>query len=135
MLAQLSTAHGLAARVEGAEALSMTNVVRLDPVGVAVACLIYVGPSGDAHMRYAVRRLRRRLPRATILLICCTGEADQTSLKSAQESAKADLVAGSIGEAVRLCVEAAKATAQQAPTPADRLEPPVVLGSGGGLAT
>ena len=53
MLAQLSTAHGLAARVEGAEALSTTNVVRLDPVGVAVACLIYLGPSGDAHMRYS----------------------------------------------------------------------------------
>ena len=135
MLAQLSTAHGLAARVESAEALSMTNVVRLDPVGVAVACLIYLGPSGDAHMRYSVRRLRRRLPRATIMLICCTSEADETSLKSVQESSKADLVAGSIGEAVRLCVEAAQATAQQAPNPADRLEPPLVLDRSGVLAT
>jgi len=31
MLAQLSTAHGLAARVEGAAALSTTNVFRLEP--------------------------------------------------------------------------------------------------------
>src|SRR4051794_32543601 len=79
MFAQLSTAHGLAARVEGAEALSMTNVLRLDPVGVTMACLIYVGSSGDAHMRYAVRRLRRRIPRATIMLVCCTEETDETS--------------------------------------------------------
>lgn len=135
MLAQLSTAHGLAARVEGAEALSTTNVVRLDPVGVAIACLIYLGPSGDAHMRYSVRRLRRRLPRATIMLICCTGEADETSLKSVQESSKADLVAGSIGEAVRLCLEAAQATAQRAPNPADQLETPPVLDRGSVLAT
>ena len=119
MLAQLSTAHGLAARVEGAEALSTTNVVRLDPVGIAVACLIYVGSSGDAHMRYSVRRLRRRMPRATIMLVCCTTEANEASLKSVQESSKADLVAGNIGDAVRLCVEAA-----QAPNPTDQAETP-----------
>lgn len=130
MLAQLSTAHGLAARVEGAEALSMTNVVRLDPVGIAVACLIYLGSSGDAHMRYSVRRLRRRLPRATIMLVCCTSETDETSLNLVRESSKADLVAGSIGEAVRLCVEAA-----QAPNPTDRLETLPVLERGGALAT
>ena len=130
MLAQLSTAHGLAARVEGAEALSMTNVVRLDPVGIAVACLIYLGSSGDAHMRYSVRRLRRRLPRATIMLVCCTSEIDETSLNLVRESSKADLVAGSIGEAVRLCVEAA-----QAPNPTDRLETLPVLERGAVLST
>ena len=63
MLAQLSTAHGLAARVEGAEALSTTNVFRLDTTGVAIVCLVYLDASGPAHMRYAVRRLRRKLPR------------------------------------------------------------------------
>ncbi len=130
MLAQLSTAHGLAARVEGAEALSMTNVVRLDPVGIAVACLIYLGSSGDAHMRYSIRRLRRRLPRATIMLVCCTSEIDETSLNLVRESTKADLVAGSIGDAVRLCVEAA-----QAPNPTDRLETLPVLERGAVLST
>ena len=120
MLAQLSTAHGLAARVEGADALSMTNVVRLDPVGIAVACLIYLETSGDAHMRYSVRRLRRRLPRATIMLVCCTSETDEATLKLARESSKADLVAGSIGHAIKLCVEAA-----QPPTPIDRVEIPL----------
>ena len=125
MLAQLSTAHGLAARVEGAEALSMTNVVRLDPAGIAVACLIYLESSGEAHMRYSVRRLRRRLPRATIMLVCCTSDTDKSSLKVARESAKADLVAGSIGDAIKLCVEAA-----QPPTPTDQLEMPLVSEAG-----
>lgn len=40
MLAQLATAHGLAARVEAAEALSTTNVFRLDTTGVAIVCLV-----------------------------------------------------------------------------------------------
>ena len=135
MLSQLASAHGLAARVEGGEALSMTNVVRIDPVGVTTACLIYLGTSGEAHMRYAVRRLRRRLPRATIMLICCTGDNDEASLKLLRESAKADLVAASIGDAVRLCVEAAQAAALQDSKPADPLEAPVVLERGEALAT
>jgi hypothetical protein len=134
MLAQLSTAHGLAARVEGAEALSMTNVLRLDPVGVTMACLIYLGSSGDAHMRYAVRRLRRRIPRATIMLVCCTEETDETSLKLVRESSKADLAAATIGDAVMLCLEAAQAAGYES-KPADRLEAPVVLERGEAMAT
>src|SRR5690242_56884 len=68
MLAQLSTEHGLAARVEGAASLSTTNVFRLDTTGVAIVCLVYLDADGPAHMRYAVRRLRRKLPKATIIL-------------------------------------------------------------------
>lgn len=134
MLSQLCSAHGLAARVEGAEALSLTNVVRIDPVGITMACLTYLGTSGEAHMRYAVRRLRRRLPRATIMLICCARD-DEASLKLLRENSKADLVAASIGDAVRLCVEAAQATGPQASKADDRLEAPVALERGGALAT
>jgi predicted PurR-regulated permease PerM len=107
MMAQLSTAHGLAARVEGAEALTMANVFRLETTGVAIVCLVYLDASGPAHMRYAVRRLRRKLPKATIILGCWLKEIDQARLVSLREGAKADLVAASLGEAVRLCIEAA----------------------------
>jgi predicted PurR-regulated permease PerM len=51
MLGQLSTAHGLAARVEGAEALSTTNIFRLETTGVAIVCLVYLDASAPAHMR------------------------------------------------------------------------------------
>jgi len=107
MMAQLSTAHGLAARVEGAEALTMANVFRLETTGVAIVCLVYLDASGPAHMRYAVRRLRRKLPKATIILGCWLKEIDQAGLESLREGAKADLVAASLGEAVRLCIDAA----------------------------
>lgn len=106
MLAQLSTAHGLAARVEAAEALSTTNVFRLDTTGIAVVCLIYLDASGPAHMRYAVRRLRRKLPSATIILCCWAKEIDRPALELLREGAKADLVASSLGDAVKLCIEA-----------------------------
>jgi hypothetical protein len=107
MLAQLSTAHGLAARVEAAEALSTTNVLRLHTTGIAVVCLIYLDGSGPAHMRYAVRRLRRKLPRATIILGCWDEDIDRPALELLRENAKADLVASSLGDAVKLFIEAA----------------------------
>lgn len=110
MLAQLSTAHGLAARIEGAEALSTTNVFRLDTTGVAVVCLVYLDSSGPAHMRYSVRRLRRKLPKAIIILGCWIRDIDPAALEALRENAKADLVAASLGDAVKLCIEATGVT-------------------------
>jgi predicted PurR-regulated permease PerM len=106
MLGQLATAHGLPARVEGAEALSTTNVFRLETVGVALVCLVYMDASGPAHMRYAVRRLRRKLPKATIILGCWFKDIDPAVLEQLREGAKADLAAASLGEALKLCIEA-----------------------------
>jgi predicted PurR-regulated permease PerM len=106
MLGQLSTAHGLAARVEGAEALSTTNVFRLETTGVAIVCLIYMDAASQAHMRYSVRRLRRKLPKATIILGCWIKEKDPAALEQLRESAKADRAAASLAEAVKLCIEA-----------------------------
>jgi predicted PurR-regulated permease PerM len=114
MLAQLSTTHGLAARVEGAEALSTTNVFRLDTTGVAIVCLVYLDANGPAHMRYSVRRLRRKLPKATIILGCWVKEIDPAALELLREGAKADLVAASLGEAVKLCIEATGVKDQEA---------------------
>jgi predicted PurR-regulated permease PerM len=106
MLGQLSTAHGLAARVEGAEALSTTNVFRLETTGVAIVCLIYMDAASPAHMRYSVRRLRRKLPKATIILGCWIKEMEPAALEQLREGAKADLAAASLGQAVKLCIEA-----------------------------
>jgi hypothetical protein len=57
-------------------------------------------------MRYSVRRLRRKLPKATIILGCWVKDTDPAALELLRDGAKADLVATSIGEAVRLCIEA-----------------------------
>ena len=105
MLGQLSTAHGLSARVEGAEALSTANIFRLETAGVAVVCLVYMDASGPAHMRYSVRRLRRKLPKATIILGCWMKDMDPAALESLREGAKADLAAASVGGALKLCLE------------------------------
>jgi predicted PurR-regulated permease PerM len=106
MLGQLSTAHGLVARVHSAEALSTANIFRLETEGVAIVCLVYMDASGPAHMRYSVRRLRRKLPKATMILGCWMRDMDPAALEELRDGAKADRAASSVGEALKLCIEA-----------------------------
>ena len=120
MLAQLLTAHGLGARVEGAEALSSTNIFRLDATGVAIVCLVYLDATAPAHMRYAVRRLRRKLPEATIILCCLVKDVDPATLEQLRDGAKADLAAASLGDAANLCIVA---PGVEEPYAASKLEP------------
>ncbi len=109
MLAQLLTKHGLGVRVEGAEALSTQNISCLETDGIALACLCYLDGGGPAHMRYAVRRLRRKLSEVEIVLGCLTGTAGSTA-ELMRDAAKADHVGTSLRDIVQLCLEAAKAS-------------------------
>ena len=114
MFAHLCNAHGLPARVEQAESLSTSNIFRLEATGIALVCLSYLDTQKPAHLHYSVKRLRRKLPQAIIMLACwkVEGTAEREALRL---SAKADLVAGSLRDAVMLCLEAAK--------PADESKP------------
>jgi predicted PurR-regulated permease PerM len=113
LFAQLSNAHGLAARVQPADALSTANIVRLETAGVAMVCLSYLDASSPAHMRYSVRRLRRRLPRATIMLGCWAEDIGKEALEELRDTAKADMVAGSLSEAMMICRTSAGVGADQ----------------------
>lgn len=107
MVAQLCKLHGLPARVEAAEALGTSNIFRLESRGVALVCLSYLDASNAAHIRYAVRRVRRKLPSAVIMVGCWALERDDARLKALQEATKADLVCSSFRDATRNCVAAA----------------------------
>jgi predicted PurR-regulated permease PerM len=103
LFAQLANAHGLAARVESADALSTTNISKLEITGVAIICLSYLDASSPAHMRYSVRRLRRKFPKTTIMLGCWAENIDKEPLEELREVAKADTAAGSLREAMMIC--------------------------------
>jgi predicted PurR-regulated permease PerM len=109
LFAQLSNAHGLAARVESADAFSPANIARLGTAGVEFVCLSYLDASSPAHMRYSVRRLRRQLPKVTILLGCWAEDIDAEALEELRVTAKADTAARSLSEAMMICRTAAGA--------------------------
>jgi hypothetical protein len=106
MLGQLSTAHGLAARVEAADALSTANIFRLETAGVAIVCLVYMDAASPSHMRYSVRRLRRKLPEGNHYSGVLAEGYGARCTGVLREGAKADLAAASLGEAIKLCIEA-----------------------------
>lgn len=108
MFAQLCNVHGLQTRVEGPDALSTSNIFRLQTEGVAMVCLSYLNASNPAQVRYAVRRLRRKLPRARILVGLWNGMADFEKATSVKEASKADELASTLREATRVCIEAAR---------------------------
>jgi len=113
MLAQLLDKHGLHARVEGVEAIASTSIFHLETKGVAMVCVSYLDAGSPAHMRYTIRRLRRRLTGTRVLLGCWMADAD-----SLYQTAKPDVIAVTLRDAVRLCLEAARKPSALTETPA-----------------
>jgi|ERR1700737_2018812 len=83
------------------EATGLENA--LETAGVAIVCLSYLDASSPAHMRYSVRRLRRKLPKATVMLGCWAEDIDKEALEELRETAKADTAAASLREAMMIC--------------------------------
>ena len=111
MLAQLLEKHGLAARVIPTQAVSAANAARFDAAGAPMVCLSYLEAGGFTSARYLVRRLRRRLPQAKILIgFWGLDDAEAVNLNAIAETG-ADLIATSLKRAVALCVEEARGPA------------------------
>jgi predicted PurR-regulated permease PerM len=108
MFAQLCNVHGLSARVEGPEALSTNNIFRLETEGVALVCLSYLNAANPAQIRYAVRRIRRKLPRSHIMVGLWKGAESADQVEALKEGVKADMFASTLREATRICIELAR---------------------------
>lgn len=126
MLAQLLGKHGIGARVVPSQAISAANILRFDAVEAPVVCLSYLEPGGLTSARYATRRLRRKLPKAKILLGLWTlNQGDSERLNALKETG-VDLVVTSLHQAVeRIVTEAMDAVgaADGATNPASAAEP------------
>jgi predicted PurR-regulated permease PerM len=108
MFMDLVRAHGLEGRIEGADALATANIFRMETAGVALVCLSYLDTSSPAHMRFTVRRIRRKLPKAIIMLGVWNGDIPDANLEQLRENAKADLACRSLHDAVNACITAAQ---------------------------
>ncbi|MFC0241528.1 AI-2E family transporter [Rhodopseudomonas telluris] len=105
MLSHLCRVHGIGARVEPSSALSTKNIFSLDVSNVALICLSYLEASNTTHIRYAVRRLRRKAPHAKIIVALWS--ADAPKVADTNESAQADATVLTLRDAVKYCVEEA----------------------------
>ena len=103
ILAQLIRRQGISARVVSTAEVSSAHILRLQASGVDVICLSYLQPDSFTGVRYVVRRLRRQLPSAKLMIGVWTfaGEIDQSEVLKASET---DLIAISLARAVEQIV-------------------------------
>jgi len=109
MLAQLLLNRGIGARVVPSDAVSVANLMQLDVAGVRMVCLSYLEPGSFTNARYLVRRLRRRLPQATIVDGFWTLTAQEAVERDALGATRADCVVTSLRQAVEQAIDAARA--------------------------
>jgi hypothetical protein len=106
MLIQLLEKHGLGGCVETNAAVSSSNIVRLNSAGVTVVCLSYLDlGSSPAHLRHSIKRIRRQIPGAT-LVVGLWGHADDENREQLQTTTASDYYASSLREALSLCIDA-----------------------------
>jgi hypothetical protein len=107
LFAQILGKHGVAAKVEPAGALTIGRISRLSAEGARIVCLSYLDADvSGASARFAVRRLRRRLPETKILAGFWRTDPGQTSGLRAET--KADFCATRFRDALDFCLDEAK---------------------------
>jgi tRNA A37 methylthiotransferase MiaB len=124
MVEQLVQKQGIGARAEQADALSMSRIFSLDTKDVALVCLCYIENATAAQIRYAIRRLRRKAPKAFIL-VSLLGATDGFDDQIVQETAKVEFVKQSLSETVERILKAAQA--KDADTPLPDLKPHAMI--------
>jgi predicted PurR-regulated permease PerM len=100
MVSQILGKHGLAAHALPPTTLLTTGLDRLAEQNPALICLCSIAPRGVAQMKYAVRRLRRRMP-AAILVV---GQLAQASNASSDFLGPMDAVETSLRGICRACL-------------------------------
>lgn len=108
MLAQLVQKQGIGARVVPSTAVSPRNLFALDATGVQMVYLCYLEPGAFTNPHYLIRRLRRKLPKATIVGGFWTLKLDEADERSALTKTGADLIITLLHEAVAQITAAAR---------------------------
>ena len=78
-----------------------------------MVCLAYLDATSPAHMRFAVRRLRAKFPRAVIMLGVWSGGLDEDAASQLRDAAKADLASATLHAAVEVCIDAGRAVTSE----------------------
>ena len=100
MLAQLLKNRGFGARIISPEGVSTENLPQLPITGVQIICLSYLEPGSLSHPRYLIRRLRRKLPKVTIIDGFWALTPQEVEERNTLSITGADLIATTLQEAI-----------------------------------
>lgn len=105
MLGQFLARHGAEVVVMPHEALQSAGLRETDFGSASVIAVSYMNSDSLAHARFLVRRLRRRVPGAMILVCFWGYPAAEAERRNPLEASGADRVATTIREAIQAIVE------------------------------
>jgi len=127
LVTQLVERHGIGARCEQPDALSLSRIFSLDTKNVALICLCYVGNATPAQIGYTVRRVRRKCADAFIL-IALFGNAPSTD--GLDYASNTDVVVQSLQAVVEKIVAVAIRLDTKSDLPRLGVSPPLVAANG-----
>ena len=109
MLAHLLRQGGLGAATLSRDAVTGRNLARLERQGVALICLSYVNPAATQHAHRLTRRLRQHFgPEVRIMVGLWAARPAAEAREELLQAVDADLLATSLGQAVRQIAEGAQ---------------------------
>ena len=100
ILGQLLGQRGASVTVLPCDDLQSARLQQLDLANVGLVVLSYMNADSFAHARFLVRRLRRRLPQAKIMIGFWTHEAEDPARRDPLESTGADMIFTGLCDAV-----------------------------------
>jgi predicted PurR-regulated permease PerM len=102
LFARILAKNGIASKVEPAAVLTIGQISHLQTAPAEIVCLSYL-ESASASARFAVRRLRRHLPKGKIL--CGLWQSSPARLRELCDETKANFCAGAFKDALNYCLE------------------------------
>ncbi|MFM0736080.1 AI-2E family transporter [Paraburkholderia xenovorans] len=104
ILLQVLGKHGFDARALPHEAASRASIDSLEADDVGIVCIFYLQIDGiPSHLRYLVKRLRARLPRAAIVVGLWAAEDTDKWSTDLQSAIGAEVYASTLQEVVSSC--------------------------------
>ncbi len=116
VVAQVLRKHGFGARAEQAESLSISRIFTLDTNGISAICVSYIESATAAQIGYAVRRLRRKVPEAFILIALLGKHGVAEEAEQLRQASNADAIETTL-EGVGECLVRHAHRAFEPPTP------------------
>jgi hypothetical protein len=106
-------------RAEQAESLSVSRIFALDTKGISAFCVCYIESASAAQIAYAVRRLRRKVPQAFILIALLGNHGLGQETDRLRQASNADAIEITL-EGVRECLVSQATKASAAPAPEEK---------------
>ena len=127
VVAQVLRKRGFGVRAEVAESLSVSRIFTLDTKGVFAICVPYIESATAAQIGYAVRRLRRKVPEAFIVIALLGNRGVGEGADQLRQASNADAIETTL-DGVRECLITYAERTLEPPTPGQK--PATVLALG-----